>query len=363
MTQRLLYIQMLRALAANAVLLYHISFIEKKYTNFPPSYEKIYEAGIFGYDVFFVISGCIMYMLNSNASSRGFLFDRVTRIYPPYWFYTTLALPIYLFYRDVISSSYSVAPSLWRSYLLFPDITHPLLIIGWTLVFEMYFYLAFALALACRVRLEFAVAAWGVFVIVGVAALGDSMTETFQPLLHVILHPLTLEFIAGVLIGSLIQSGRVKYASWAIVGALCWMVAVVTAVPDAHALEGAARVALILPAAGMIVYGLAALDIRAQSVPPQWLLRLGNASYSIYLCHIFVISAIGRLYFRFPPPDWVPPDIARAALVLACLVASNLTGLLSYRYMERPTMRLARRLRPQYLRIVASVIRRQPRMS
>ena len=360
MTGRLLYSQMLRAFAANAVLLYHISFVEKKYTDIPQIYEKFYEFGAFGYDIFFVLSGLIMYMNNNNTSSRKFLFDRVTRIYPAYWFYTSLIVPIFIFYPAAINSSLSETPDLWRTYLLFPDFTHPLLIVGWTLVLEMYFYLVFALALASRVRMEWAVTAWGAVVIVGAAAFGASITEPFQPVLHTILHPLALEFIAGVLIGSLIQSGRVKYASWVMVAALGWMVAVVAVVPNAHALEGAMRVALVLPAAGMIVYGLAVLDVRARSAPPRWLVRLGDASYSTYLCQILVISALGRLYFRFPPPDWVPLDIVRVALVLTCLVVTNVVGLVSYRCIERPTMRLARQLRPQYLRIVNSVIRRQP---
>ena len=362
MTKRLLYIQMLRALAANAVLLYHISFIEKKYTNLPPSYDKLYELGTFGYDVFFVLSGCIMYIININTSSRTFLFDRIVRIYPIYWFYTTLVIFVFFFYPAAVNSSSHQTPTLWRSYLLFPDFVHPHLIVGWTLVLEMYFYLTFALVLACRARMEWAVAVWGVFVIVGVVALGDIIAVD-EPLWYTVLHPLTLEFIAGVLIGSLIRSGRVKFAGWALLGGIGWIVIVVAVVPDAYRLGGLARVALVLPAAGLVVYGLAVLDIRGQSTPPRWLVRLGDASYSVYLCQIFVISAVGRLYFRFPSPDWVPPDIARAALVLVCLVATNVGGLLSYRFIERPTMRmLTQHLRPQYLRMVAGVTRRQPRM-
>lgn len=347
MARRFLNIQVLRAVAANAILLTHISSVEEKYGTGVRILPDIVLFGTSGVDLFFMVSGFIIATFARDLPWRLFVVDRVTRIYPPYWFYTTLILPLFILYPAAVNTSYSVAPSLWRSYLLLPDVTHPLLTVGWTLIHEMYFYAVFACILAVGFRLERAMVVWAGLIIAGYAAFESQVDEYNYPEIFLLLHPLTLEFIAGVLIGSLVRSGCVKYNRTAIAAGVAWSAALVAFAPDLHKLFfnfDITHIALVGPAMALIVYGSAARDVRAVSRMPAWAVRVGDGSYSIYLCHILVISAIGRIFVRLPRPDWLGPGILETGLVVACVVGPNVVGLISHRFLEKPALRFTRRL-------------------
>ena len=145
-------IQLLRALAANGVVLAHLYVVEQKYGQGMIVLPASAQMGAMGVDLFFVISGFIMALLVRGATWRKFLVDRVTRIVPAYWFYTTLVLILSLLYPSFVNSSVEGQPSILRSYFLLPDSTGPLLAVGWTLIHEMYFYLACAMILFALTR-------------------------------------------------------------------------------------------------------------------------------------------------------------------------------------------------------------------
>ncbi len=132
-------VQVLRALAANAVLLSHLFIVEQKYGHGFVALPAGVDLGRRGVDLFFVISGFIMAMIAQQSTQwHGFLLDRITRIVPPYWFYTTLVLIVALIAPGIVNSSYQHPPSAWLSYLLIPQDVPPLLAVGWTLIHEMY---------------------------------------------------------------------------------------------------------------------------------------------------------------------------------------------------------------------------------
>src|ERR1700732_4340936 len=134
-------IQMFRAIAANAVVLSHLVGIEGKYgKGYVILPEWIGQAGPAGVHFFFVISGCVMVFASRGVKWQDFILSRLTRIYPIYWFYTsTFVLAIFLA-SHYVSVPLPPPSSILKSYLLWPDSAAPLLTVGWSLVFEMYFY-------------------------------------------------------------------------------------------------------------------------------------------------------------------------------------------------------------------------------
>src|SRR5262249_35414171 len=86
----------------------------------------------------------------------------------------------------------------------------PVIISGWTLVHEMYFYLVFAAILAFRAPPLAGVVIWSI-IILAVAATWPQYVMT-SPILQVVTSPLTFEFIMGVVIGIIWLKGRTPYA-------------------------------------------------------------------------------------------------------------------------------------------------------
>ena len=194
-------IQAARAIAANLVVFSHLFFVEAKYTasGILPAFTLY---GIAGVDLFFVVSGFIMVAVAGR--DRGpieFLWRRVTRIYPTYWLVSLMVLATTLIAPTFVNSSITTPISLWRSFLLVPDRTFPLLAVGWTLVYEMYFYLAFAIFLALRISVFVGLIAWGVLILIIGAAFPDQIASS--PVLRVVVSPLTAEFMMGAFVGML----------------------------------------------------------------------------------------------------------------------------------------------------------------
>lgn len=329
-------IQALRAIAANGVLISHLFIVEQKYSHGSEILSANAHLGAFGVDLFFVISGFIMATIAQNASWQKFLFDRAMRILPPYWFYTTLILIVSLYVPAFVNSSFEHPPSVWRSYLLMPDSVGPLLAVGWTLMHEMYFYFCFALVISLtgpfRFRTTSLLLIWMVAVICLNAVV--QLTEISDPVVAVITHPLTLEFIFGAAAGILIQKNCTAFATSTFVLGIIIFMLVLSLSDDALGLidgQNWKRVILVGAPCALIVYGLVGIETKHKQTAPDWLVALGNASYSTYLSHVLVLSAIGRMFALMPNHN----VYFETAFVIICITAANVVGLLSCSLIER----------------------------
>jgi peptidoglycan/LPS O-acetylase OafA/YrhL len=338
-------IQATRAVAANAVMLSHLLIVEHKDGHGFTVLPERSHVGAYGVDLFFVLSGFIMAAIASGESWRGFLVARATRIFPPYWFYSGVVLIVALIAPGIVNSSFAHAPSLWRSFLLVPDTVEPLLAVGWTLTHEAYFYLVFAALLATGYVNIGGLCAWAVVVIAVRLALPIAPTQEAAPVLAVVLHPLTLEFIGGACAGLAVRSGVTTRAVLAfVVGAGTLIVFLGSADNPSSLVTDTAQWGRVLKIGFpfvLMVYGLAATE-RAGGANhlPDWVVRLGDASYSTYLTHVLVLSAIGRC-FAFLPVHNFPIEVF---FVAVCIAGTNAAGLLSYRWLERPALFFSRRV-------------------
>ena len=273
--QKLRSIQVLRGIAACAVVVLHA---------YPEPHAPTGNAGYgaAGVDLFFVISGFIMAQVAQERTPGQFLRDRLWRIYPLWW----IAVLPWLFMvprgPTFVMSSLSLWPIYAGGYYV------PVLKVGWTLSFELLFYLGMTLAIARRAAIP--LACYGLFLL--------GALTTASPLLHFIGSPMALEFLIGVMVARL---PRRAWLATLIPLGLALFAFSFPGLGDVEASLGpqwALRRAIEwgMPAA-LIVWGALSLEPwlrgRAFDLP----VAAGDASYSIYLFH--PLAAFG-LAFAWP---------------------------------------------------------------
>jgi exopolysaccharide production protein ExoZ len=335
-------VQALRAIAALMVIVVHAYAVESTYLPGRPWTTPFHILGTYGVDLFFVISGVVMLVstatwFGEKSAPRRFLARRATRIYPPYWIVTAVVLIAYLIVPSATGEHRSAAPDVLASFLALPQRAEPLLVVGWTLSYELIFYTVFAIALRFQRRYLPLVTAIWLLAIVLVGTLGPHA----NPWVRVFGSWFNLEFVFGMAIGTLVLRGTLPFprAVLAIGVASVLAVCIATAYSGREFLEIAwwRPWAVGLPMA-LLVYAGLGLERRGL-LAPAWLRAQGDASYALYLWHVPVVGAIGLALHRFH----LLGTPARIAIVFGGYALAIAFSLIAYHWIERPLLRLGRR--------------------
>jgi exopolysaccharide production protein ExoZ len=336
-------VQVLRAVAAIVVLVHHTNAIEKKYTSF--DWLSFFGLnGRYGVDLFFAISGFIItYTALRRVGREGagfeFLRHRALRIFPVYWEFTLLVLAVFFVKPEWINNSAHIAPDIVGSFLLIAPESRLLNAVGWTLTFEVYFYLVFSLIFLCGRRwLPLLWLFWANGVVwCGIAA-SQLMPDNY--FFHVAASPLVLEFILGSIVGwwVLNNAAQPRLALPALILAVVYIIAVY---PYAQTLPlDVSRTVLCAFPCALIVFAAANAErFFENTFWKPWLL-IGNASYSLYLSHVLVVAALGRLSAKLLPGL---NAFEYALWLLLCWTIAVAVGIGNYWVVERPLLALLRR--------------------
>lgn len=327
-----LSIQVLRGIAAVLVTLVHA--FERSFHS-----ESVFRIGNAGVDIFFIISGFIMWTVTCRnlPSAASFLRNRIIRLVPLYYIVTLSLLLVWIVLPKAFPNM--SPPTFAHIALSFAFIPHfdarggglPFLGQGWTLNFEMFFYLLFAtgLTLPRRERFGFIAA-----VLLGLALLGlgnsEQTIQKYPPLQW--LSPLLLEFLGGIAIGFWAENGwrPAKACFWLLLGAGALLLLML---PNPAIGDDWARAFFFGAPAFMIVAGAVGLEIKGQQFQVGALpLLLGAASYSLYLSHTFVISIVGKVLGN--APAWL--EISLSTFL------SSVVAVVVYRWLEQPLQNFLR---------------------
>ena len=351
--EKLASIQALRGVAILLVVLRHMKVYEGRYSHdqLLPSMAVVGDAGV---DLFFAVSGFVMMTttrssFGKNGAVLDFIYKRITRIYPLYWIFSLVILPLYLTHPEMVNSSRHGLPiNLPASFLLWPQAYMPLLGQGWTLVHEMYFYGVFSLALLWGEkgsRRYFSI--WAV--LLGLAGLVNYANPGLLdiPVWKLVTHPLTFEFIGGVVVAKIFYRGKDDFAIPALLSGIALMLVGSLLNPIDGDPSWRRRAVLYGIPALLVLYGTVSIERRYGARFPKSLLFIGDSSYSVYLTHILVIASIGRIWATFRQ-DGMLDNIA---VLLAMLAAAVATGALSYQFLERPMQKFFSDLRTRALRV------------
>ena len=346
-------IQALRGIAVLLVIFCHMQAIEQKYgrgAHLLPDWFDYAKASV---DLFFVISGLVIATVTrgqfqSLRAARHFFFQRITRIYPPYWLYSAVVLMIWLYHPEMVNSAQGSRVNILASFLLLPQDLLPLLMVGWTLIHEMYFYVVIAMVIPFipERMFPFWLALWALVVILGSGYLMTNTDRDYNPAIRVALHPFTLEFIGGAACALLLNYTLRGHARFIMgLGVVAFLVA--TFWLDTNDLtlntEGWRRVLFFGIPALLVVHGAASAEIGGTLYFPKMLRAVGDASYSLYLSHVLVLSAIGRVWAQLNNPG----VISHIVILVTMLLATLIVGLMSYRWVEVPILNKIRTWRAQ----------------
>jgi exopolysaccharide production protein ExoZ len=355
-------VQLLRAAAALAVAVWHLSWVGRAFPGALPAAPPFLAFGYAGVDLFFVISGFIICHITHGRpfAPARFAARRFFRIVPLYALFTALALLALLLNpvwdgKGILDAGYVV-----RSLLIVPMREAPYLGVGWSLEHELLFYgLAGGLLALGRPRaLPFALAGlFGVGVVLHVLLPERSGRQVWDHHLFSLYH---FQFLVGVLV----FHGRAQLA------ALGWELPLALGVGGflltshfvaTHQLAldpllqvptqpmgwlGLARALGYGVSSGLLLLGMLEAERSGafQSRPGaggagrQLLVLIGEASYVLYLCHYFVYSILAKVYASLG----LPPDLALPAL-LAALAAAIGFAIACHLALERPLLRAVRR--------------------
>lgn len=328
-------VQVLRALAAVAVVTHHI---------------RLFGNGAWGVDLFFVISGFIMCFVTEHSGAHFFT-KRVIRVVPLYWAGTLGIFCLALVLPGFLRETHPGLVQLLKSLLFIPYRTgenvFPIMFLGWTLNYEMFFYLLFALSMAIShaYRAVICSAMLAALALIGWWVEFDWVVAEFFT------ESIVLEFAFGMFAYS-VFARTAQWRARAGNGVRTVMVIAGLALIACMPLMTAQSEALGRPLAwGLLALGAFLLVVHglAHRRLPRIAVLVGDASYSLYLFHPYVLNVFNRVFH----PDYDSPSPGSYALALLAVALCCTVAILLYRWLELPLTKglrgvfLARRAAPR----------------
>ncbi len=326
-------LQAARAIAVMLALFCHCGVILNNPKYWHVSWQHYVYAGHGGVEIFFVLSGIVILHahlrdIGNPAQVGSYLWKRFRRIYPVYWAALALTAPVFVLVPS-FGRGFERQPMVILQSILLVHLTNTerVLAVSWTLFHEIMFYAAFAAIILNRRVGAVLTAVW----------MAASVYSLIFPLAHNVvaeyLSPLHLLFGFGICVTLIVR--RYSMPGWplALIGTAGFVACfiyenkIITETDPLNVLYGFF--------AALFLWGAMLLEQQGQLRVPASVKLIGDASYSIYLVHLPVLSAIAKILYpawrRFPTPLIVP------FLVMAVLGTG--LGLLMHLYVEKPLLR------------------------
>lgn len=320
----LMSVQALRFIAAWAVVGHHFMQIFFDFHARGPVGQAFIDKGAVGVDVFFVISGLVIFLSTEGKSlpPARFLLYRLFRIVPAYWLYTALMALVVVYARPVLPDQTVDWSHFLLSLLFIPTENpggygiYPTLNVGWTLNYEMLFYLLFGWALLFRLHWRLWIVAALLFAVCQAWTGYGWVSEFYRS-------DIVYEFLLGIALGMVYRRGWIKPGLYlpllGIVGALLTIY---------HLAPEPRFLAWGLPSAVLV---MACISLERYVEHNRMFELLGNCSYSVYLMHVLVLSAGGFVAQRY--------GVNPYAMFTVCAATIGLGSWASYEWVEKRSYR------------------------
>ena len=333
--KKLNLLQVYRGIAALLVVMVHVTVKSAENLN-KVAFFNLFGAGWSGVDYFFVLSGFIIVYVHRSAIGKkdqlkSFLVKRAVRIYPIYWIITLTVWCLFLVIPAFAHTQDLSLGHLIVSLLLIPQ-KDPLfkdkfiLDVGWTLTYEIYFYLLFSIAIWLKPKHSVPIlSAWLLVTILHYRKIVKFPENFF--VLETVFGEMNLELVLGCLAAYIvIKYNNIGKYRWILFG-IANLGYVILGMLVAWEKVGYGRIPTFGVLAALLIIAATSIDLKDSPKIPYLLIFLGDASYSIFLTHMPVISAItkilqkanlGKYYDGF----FAPALLAVFAVVFGCIFYS-----------------------------------------
>lgn len=342
---KILSIQMLRGLAAVLVVYMHAMIHATNLGIGDSAQQQFYflaSFGAVGVDIFFVISGFIITVISGKFLRKygvqDFFAKRLIRIVPIFWLLCLFEIansciqhPERLKVAEIIKTI-TILPIFDQNHFVFPVIG-----LGWTLAFELYFYLVVGLFLLTKRTAFILYAALFMLVLI---CLGWVVEGIHYPMFEFITNPIIWEFLSGCLIGWFYQTRSqpgIGLSCGLIIGSMLMLGMTIGldtgAISKAENIVNNTDVVFLrvlvwgIPSS-LLVAGLVALESNRWLQVNRSLVLFGDASYSIYLTHFFALTIFDKAWLRLQLKS---PDI----FIITAVILSMAIGVIFYLMVEK----------------------------
>lgn len=322
-------IQTLRALAAWLVVFHHYMQIAHNFKLTDGVSLALFKYGAIGVDLFFVISGFVIYLSASakSVTPQTFALHRIARIAPAYWAFTMITAALLIYAPGVVPLTLYDPVFLIKSLLFIPAQNpsgigiFPIITVGWTLNYEMAFYVVFLFSLFAPAKLRIPAIVVGVFLLrKAVPELGGDFVFFKNKIVY--------EFLFGIFIAYAFQKGLIQKIPTTI-AVLMAAIALWKIVGNGPVSHDPFRSGL--PCAAILV---AAVSQERYFSRIGFFGKLGDWSYSTYLCHVLVICLMIEVQRILNLNDWTT-----FALIVLGIGAVSCA---SFNLVERPISRFTK---------------------
>lgn len=328
-------LHLLRAIAALAVVYFHIT--SEAGLNLPVN------IGAHGVDVFFVISGFIISYISARAPEHFFV-RRLIRIVPFYWTATLFVFSIAVAFPHLLRSTRPDFVQLICSLFFIPRETSyagmfPTLILGWSLNYEMYFYVVFAACLLVTRRWSPLLCA----ALIGVIVIAIDLSGATSPTVRFYARPIVYEFCYGIAcyyVFALAERRAASLREWVPGRLILWAILAgalgALAFEEYHAGLGLPRfVSAGVPALLLVASALMLERVYGVSANSRSVYLLGESSYILYLIHPYIIYTILRVAV---PGARGYSASGTGLLIVSLLVVSATAAVAIHQWFEKPLM-------------------------
>lgn len=334
-------IQAMRGIASLIVFIVHL--FSTRPGMIPLWLERIwYSIGPAGVDIFFVISGFVVTLaaaksarsIDLRGSAMTFMVKRVLRVYPAYW--VVFAIASLLIPYVWLSPEWLPRASNFSLLTLTYTYNYKVMV-AWTLVYEMFFYLILSALILFGRRFWHAFFVW-IFIEIIAISLTNSYDKSMAYIVP--LSPQIFQFCAGALVAFVFTTYQTKFGKEILIcGSLLFLVMAAVNAKMGEWNPWNRTLTLTLPSA-MMVYGAVAAEAEKRLKFGKLMVFFGNISFSLYLWHQLTFQSMLALFEKLKIIDVIPSGIT-LALWAACGI---FVSYLSYKIIEKPLVRFINNL-------------------